>query len=163
MRRVANDSSCAFFYGFRSIWTLHFEHVWAPNVLSVWSMILRHARLCWRGLVIGFQCNLLVGSVIGEIKKVIAVKICVIRPKRVPNVVYIWRQKLFQRRSTFGVCTELRTIVRARFWMFSFHSERTFGSVLCSKCAIDLEGDCATCGVGSKRFKNWVSVQFPYW
>ena len=29
-----------------------------------------------------------------------------------------------------------------------------------TKCAIDLENDCATCGVGSKWLENWVSLQF---
>ena len=49
------------------------------------------------------------------------------------------------------------------FPWFSFHFDGAFGSVLCSKCAIDFEHECATCGVGSKRLENRVSLQFALW
>ena len=35
--------------------------------------------------------------------------------KSVPNVLHIWRQKLFQMSSTFGVRADLLTIAYARF------------------------------------------------
>ena len=49
------------------------------------------------------------------------------------------------------------------FECFSSSFERTFGSVLCSKCAIDLEHDCATRVAGSKWLKNRVSMQLDSW
>ena len=74
-------------------------------------------------------------------------------PKRVPNVQHIWRPKMFQMCSTFGVCLELRTKV-------AFHFMCTFGAVLESKCATHLEHESATCGGCSNRCKKLVSVQF---
>ena len=74
-------------------------------------------------------------------------------PKSVPNVQHIWRPKMFQMCSTFGVCLELRTKV-------ALHFECTFGAVLDSKCATYLEHESATCGGCSNWCKNLFSVQF---
>ena len=74
-------------------------------------------------------------------------------PKRVPNVLHIWRPKMFQMCSTFGVCSELHTKV-------ALHFECTFGTVLESKCATHLEHESATCGGCSNWCKNLVPVQF---
>ena len=54
-------------------------------------------------------------------------------------------------------------LVKVFFPWFSFHFDGAFGSVLCSKCAIDLEHECATCGVGSNMLENRVSLQFASW
>ena len=74
-------------------------------------------------------------------------------PKRVPIVQHIWRPKMFQTYSTFGVCLELRTKV-------AVHFDCTFGTVLASKCATHLEHESATYGGCSNSCKILVSVQF---
>ena len=53
---------------------------------------------------------------------------------------------MFQTYSTFGVCLELRTKV-------AVHFECTFGTILDSKCATDLEHEFATRVAGSKQVK----------
>ena len=72
-----------------SILKAHLEAFWAPNVLTIWSMIVRHARVARTGLKIGFPCNLLPGTVVGLARKMTVQKNSV-------------RRKAFQMCCTFG-------------------------------------------------------------
>ena len=67
------------FEGFPSILRAHLEAFCAPNVLPIWSMIVRHAGLARSGSNIGFHWKFIFGSGIGGVRKVIALKISVRR------------------------------------------------------------------------------------
>ena len=67
------------FDDFPSILDALLKQFWAPNVPSIWSMIVRHAWLARSGLNIGFHCNLLLGSVIGLVGRLTVLKVSVRR------------------------------------------------------------------------------------